>query len=495
MSLRARCALALALVVIPAAAHAEPMAPQELSMGTVLAATVRQNPDLQRASVDIDRANAAAFGAAGIDDWLLKAAVGIYRERNKAVAGNVIGTNQADIYSVSTELSRLLSTGGSIGVSLSGRRRNTIFAAAGDRETTDNNASLALNFDQPLLRGRGAQVARGNVRQARLGADAATLDREAQVRNLLLQVIHSYWDVALIWEDLGIRKAALALAQERRRITDAAIDAGTVAPTEALAVEQIINTREEEILSAELTITQRSLDLRRLAFLEVGPTTVDVQTTAVVQARGRDFDEEELMRRALETSPEIAALGKRGAGATIEVEVTENGMLPRLDFSLSVGPQGTAPTAPDAIDGLVRATGYSINAGLSYEQRLANRSARGTAEQARAQLRRIHIDMEEAKRQVALSTARAVRLARSAQRRMELGERTIALAERNIEAEMARFELGRATNFDVLQRQDELKQARLRFASATVDFLKAEATIDSLTGDLLEKYGVRVARD
>jgi len=470
------------------------MAPQELSMGTVLAATVRQNPDLRRASVDIDRANAAAFGASGIDDWLLKAALGVYVERNKAVAGNVIGTNQADIYSVSTELSRLLSTGGSLGVAFSGRRRNTVFAAT-DRETRDNNAQVTLNFDQPLLRGRGEEVARGSVRQARLSADAATLDREAQVRNLLLQVIHAYWDVALVWEDLGIRKAALALAQERRRITNAAIDAGTVAPTEALAVEQIINTREEEILGAELTITQRSLDLRRLAFLEVGPTTVDVQTTAVVQASTRDFDEEALIRKALEQSPEIAALEKRGVGATIEVEVTENGMLPRLDFSLALGPQGTAPTAPDALDGLIRARGYSVSAGLSYEQRLTNRSARGTAEQARGQLHRIHIDQEEAKRQIALSMARAIRLARSAQKRMELGERTIALAERNIEAEMARFELGRATNFDVLQRQDELKQAKLRFATATVDFLKAEATIDSLTGELLSKYGVKVARD
>ena len=43
---------------------------------------------------------------------------------------------------------------------------------------------------------------------------------------------------------------------------------------------------------------------------------------------------------------------------------------------------------------------------------------------------------------------------------------------------------------DIMQRQDELKQAQLGYALAVKDYLTAEAYIDSLTGDLLTKYGV-----
>ena len=46
-----------------------------------------------------------------------------------------------------------------------------------------------------------------------------------------------------------------------------------------------------------------------------------------------------------------------------------------------------------------------------------------------------------------------------------LGDEAIGLAEQNITAEQKRFELGKSTNFEVLRRQDELEQSRLRQAS------------------------------
>ncbi|MBT8495545.1 MAG: TolC family protein [Deltaproteobacteria bacterium] len=489
-----RLAIAIALAVLAVSTPARADKATSLTLGQVLSAAVRQNPDLARASVDIARANAAAFEATGIDDWLLAASIGAFVERNESVAGNVTGTDSVDVYSVRTELSRLLDTGGRFGISFNGRRRKTIFTVVGDQENRDYSGSLALNFEQPLLRGRGAKVARGSVKQAKLSTDAETLRREAQVRDLVRQVIHGFWDVALAWEQLEIRRSALQLASERRRITTAAIDAGTVAPTEALSVEQIIATREETILNAELNITQQSLDLRRLAFLEIGARAIDLKPSAVLKTTTRAFDESALIKRAMTNSPEIAALARQGEGARIEVAVTENGMLPRLDLSLSFGPTATDSTFLNAAERLGRLRGYSVTAGLSYEQRLENRSARGGAARARAQMRRIEVDRRAVEQQIALAVARAVKVANFARRRMQLGERTIALAQRNIEAEKARFELGRATNFDVLQRQDELQQAQLRYASATVDFLKAEATIDSLTGDILDKYGIKVAK-
>jgi outer membrane protein TolC len=64
------------------------------------------------------------------------------------------------------------------------------------------------------------------------------------------------------------------------------------------------------------------------------------------------------------------------------------------------------------------------------------------------------------------------------------------LSEKNIEAERRRFESGKSTNFDVLQRQDEQKQARLRLARAASDYLRATIQIYALSGELLDRYGV-----
>jgi outer membrane protein len=62
----------------------------------------------------------------------------------------------------------------------------------------------------------------------------------------------------------------------------------------------------------------------------------------------------------------------------------------------------------------------------------------------------------------------------------------------NLDAERARFDVGRSTNYDVLRRQDELSQAQLRRIRAAADYMKAVAVLQTLTGDLLPAYGIEV---
>ena len=89
--------------------------------------------------------------------------------------------------------------------------------------------------------------------------------------------------------------------------------------------------------------------------------------------------------------------------------------------------------------------------------------------------------------------AQTVALIRAANQRVELATRAIALAKKNIVVEQARFDLGKSTNFDVLLRQDELRQAQLRLAQAQVDWHKAQAVIAALTGTILDDYGIALA--
>ena len=52
--------------------------------------------------------------------------------------------------------------------------------------------------------------------------------------------------------------------------------------------------------------------------------------------------------------------------------------------------------------------------------------------------------------------------------------------------------LGKSTNFDVLTRQEELRQAELRKAQALIDWHKGETIVMTLTGDLLPAFGITV---
>ncbi|HEX8112084.1 MAG TPA: TolC family protein, partial [Kofleriaceae bacterium] len=91
---------------------------------------------------------------------------------------------------------------------------------------------------------------------------------------------------------------------------------------------------------------------------------------------------------------------------------------------------------------------------------------------------------------LAVRATRAVQRTRAAIASVALGDQAIDLAEQNVAAEQKRFELGRSTNFDVLRRQDELEQARLRKASAVADYLAARTELDGLSGAILARYHI-----
>ena len=73
-----------------------------------------------------------------------------------------------------------------------------------------------------------------------------------------------------------------------------------------------------------------------------------------------------------------------------------------------------------------------------------------------------------------------------------LDDRAVALAKQNVQIETDRFQVGRSTNFDVMLRLDEQRQAELRKVQAQIDWHKAQTMMLMLTGDLLPAYGIEL---
>src|SRR6185295_7176182 len=113
---------------------------------------------------------------------------------------------------------------------------------------------------------------------------------------------------------------------------------------------------------------------------------------------------------------------------------------------------------------------------------------------AEGNLRRVKMSEADISSQVAAQVVRAVNLVRSAKKRMDVSAKATQLAVQNVDLEKARWEVGRTTNFEVLKRQDELAQSQLREARAHADYLKAVSILDSLTGDILPRYGIELAK-
>jgi outer membrane protein len=472
-----------------------PAAPagRPISLAEVLQHAVRHSPALASARIDVAVAEARVLEASGIEDWVIGLSGSVVRTRNEPAAGATFSTTSTDEWQAQASLSKLLFTGGRFSIVGDTRRTDsTLFFGGSEMSSVEVQSSVVARLDQPLLRSGWETVTRAERTRARIALDAARLQRETVARTEVRNLIAAYWEVAFAAADLEIRRSSVDLANERRRLTEASVKGGATAPTELNAVDQVIAQREEEVVAAEVAVLERSLELRQLAGIEIGPSEIEIAATSVLEVEPKPVDLEGVVAGALRVSPEIAVLETRERGAKLEIAVTENGMLPRLDLSLFGGPLGRSNKFSDSVERMSKFEDYQIGAELIFEHRLGNNSAEGANRRARAEKERVMVDMADVQAQIARAAVQAVALARSAQKRLDLSRRAIELSEKNIKAEIGRFELGKSTNFDVLLRQDELKQARLRYARAVTDYLRARAFLGALTGELLPEYGITI---
>ena len=477
----------------PAPTASQPLPGKPLSLADVLQQAIRFSPTLASARIDVEVAEANVLAASGIEDWVIGLNGSVVRTRNEPAEGATFTTTRSDVTEVSASLSKLLFTGGRISLTGDTRRTDsTLFFSGMDAASVEVQSSVTARLDQPLMRGAWETVTRADQNRARIARDAAKLQRGAIARTTIRDLVAAYWEVAYAAADLEIRRSSVDLANERRRLTEASVKGGATAPTELNAVDQVIAQREEEVVGAELAVLQRSLELRQLAGLEIGPGDVEIAATSVLEVEPKPVDLDQVVAASFQESPEIAVLRTRERGAKLEVAVTDNGLLPRLDLSLFGGPLGRDNKFSGSVERMSKFKDYQVGAELAFEFPLGNNAAQGASHRAHAEANRVMVDMRDVQLQIASAAVQAVALARSAEKRLELSRRAIELSEKNIKAEVGRFELGKSTNFDVLLRQDELKQARLRYARAVADYLRARAALGALTGELLREYGVTV---
>ncbi len=468
---------------VPPAAPAEPLLgdvagpAREVTLADLLAQAVAYSPALAQARLNRELAADAIARAQTWKDWTVAADANVGRQRGE----NAVG--------LSGDLGRRLATGGTVGLHAEAGWQTTT-TALGDASLYAESVTASLV--QPLMRGKGEALILAAERGARREQDAAVLAERATAIAAVRDVILDYFDLVAAENNLAIQRSSLDLARERLRVTEAGIAAGGVAESETIAVEQAIATREDGAMSGELAVINQSLALRRLVGLPIAPGEIALATMIDLAVPARTWDAAGLISLALAASPELARLAALEAGATIDIEVSDNGILPSLDLALTFGPSGTANDPAEAALNMITFDQFTALGSLTYRTTLGERAAHIDSRSARTRRETIRVTAADVKAQIVQSMTGAVAQVIAAERRFGIAARAVKLAEKNLAVEQARLGLGRSRNVDVLTRQDELRAAQLRASQAVIDWHRAETAIGALTGELLPTYGIQL---
>jgi outer membrane protein TolC len=459
--------------------------PKDISLGQLLQLAVRQSPSLQNAQIDIAVTEAQIEQTWARRDWLVRAQLS-GSEVHSVFSGLQISSRS---YGLAADISRVLPTGGTVDLHGETDYQNSQ-SELGDRTFWTDTVTASIT--QPILRGYGSTLYNSNEAKLRLSRDSAVLQRRLVAVNTVQGVISAYWDLVLAERQIAITRASLDLARERLRVTQIGAAGGKIAQAEIPAVQQIIATREEDVLNGELLVLDRSIALRRAVGMPIGPGDLGLRVPTDLETTDRGWVLTQLLEQAYASSPELAQLAKQDQAATIDIEVAQNGLLPQLDAALSFGPVGQDPTPSTAAKNMVEFHEIQGTGSLTFSRSLHQYDAHGREKELRTQREKIRVNAFDIRAQYAQGVSRAMAQIELAKRRVVLSQRAIDLANENIRIETDRFNLGKSTNFDVLNRLEELRQAELRKAQAMIDWHKAEAVVQALTGQILPAYGITI---
>jgi outer membrane protein TolC len=459
--------VAVVLAVASAARADERDVDESISLDQLVELAVRRSPELARIRTDVKRAKLAPTIAKAPAQLRVDASAG--------------GAQNPALRTVDARLgvAKQLPTGAEVAASVERRRELATGAlplAAGVDPERDLTA-LSASFRQPLLRGIGSH-ARTDERKARVLADAATLEARDANALTLRDLEASYWELAFARASLGVRKQSLALAESQLELTKKLHARGALPDAAIASARYGVALRQEARLRAEDAVQSASLRLRRLAGLEISIELGDLAPTDTLEVPKRAVELDAAIASALAGNPRIAAARLGIRVAELERGRRKNLALPGLDLVAG----GT--TSPDGRD-------YELAARVELRWEIGG-AASAAAESARVDRSAARLTAKDVERETIAFVIETVRRLRAARARVDVARVAIDLAKANLDTELALFRADKSSNVLVFERQTELDEARLLASRAAADCLIARATLDYLTGSLLDRHGIQL---
>lgn len=369
----------------------------------------------------------------------------LYDDRTDPV-GNTLTTGglpflKDNIWTGQAGFRQKLYTGGNIEMQqkLGFQNSNSRFFSPQDQGT----ATLSINFNQPLMRGRGQVYNRSQIFLAEIATGAARDELNAKLQDELTNIVSAYWSLYAARAQLLQRRRNLELGREvlQRLEGRAQYDALPIQLTQARAA---VANRETALANAIRDVQVAESEIRRLTGGTDWMRAHEIELLTIEEP----VDDPEGMAlqtavtTALERRPELRQATRKVKAAAVRSQVTANELLPDLKLLFS-----TYVAALEGDSGIERAfvrqfsgstPGYA--AGFSYDFPWRNRAAINRNRQAELEYRRSQYELEQVTVNLIADVQQAWYRLGSARTRLQSALIAQETAEAELDRNMQRWE-------------------------------------------------------
>jgi outer membrane protein TolC len=380
--------------------------------------------------------------------------------------------------------------GGSYALTWSGARLETTGFTSFNPQLS---SGLQGEFVQPLLRNFQIDSLRQqvllNTKQREI-ADVGLRQSIAQTGRLAR---NAYWDLVFTIAQHRVQVQSLELARESLRNNRTRVEVGTMAPIDIVEAEAEVARNEEAVIVAEANI--RSVE-DRLRALILDPSSPDFwavrlePTQQPVLGAPQAINVDAAIQNALQNRTDILQTRKELETAEINVRFYSNQRLPDINLEGSYRAAGLGGTQlefgqggfpPPVIGQTERSFGSVLGdvfgfdfptwtVGVSFGYPIGRSQADAGLARARIQNQQARTFLQNLELQVSTVVRDMGRQVNTNLKRVQATQVARQLAERRLEAEQKKFNVGMSTTFLVFQAQRELAGARTNELRAVIDY-------------------------
>ena len=355
--------------------------------------------------------------------------------------------------------------------------------------------TLNAAYVQPLIRGFKIDNTRQQLQVSLLSRDISEESARATTVQTLANVRNAYWDLVFAQSAVDVALRATELADKLVEDNQARVEVGTLAPLDIVQAQAEAAARRQNLAAAEATAATAELALKR--YLVSGTDDPlwrqSIRPVDLPSLAPAPTDIEGAIRRAIAGRTDMTTARKNLDTNDVNLRYFKNQSLPSLDLNANYGLQGLGGTAfirqpgnlggailstipggyADALDVLSNRNYPTWNVSVTMSYPILGNAAEAQYARTKVQRSQALTRLRALEVSIAAAVANAALPVQSNLTRVEAAPAARELAQKRLEAEQSRFEVGLTTNFFVVQAQRDLRDAQNTELRALADYRKS----------------------
>ena len=360
------------------------------------------------------------------------------------------------------------------------------------------SAGFQAVYVQPILANRKIDQTRTNLLTTGIQQDISELDLRATTASVVAQVRNAYWDFVFATLNLENQRTSLDLASKLVQDNRARVEIGTMAPIDIVQAQAEEATRRQNVVNAEAMLQNAELALKQL----IVSGTDDALWTSSIDPTDRPtpgeeaIDLEGAVRNALANRTDLLTAKKNIDAANVQLRSLSNQTLPSLNLQGTyrldgrggtTTPSSNGPPSPpptnwfDALGGIGNWEAPTWTVQMQFSYPIGTSVAEANKARQQVIIRQNLIAVKATELQIATDVTAAAINIRNSLEAIKAATAARELSVKRAEAAQSKLDVGMATNFEVVQAQRDLADARnqelrehLAYRRALIDFQRTQ---------------------